>query len=69
MNGLRSEGDKEWDDLLATMSNDDQKMWQDFRANPPKECWTSATLPEADFIKKSVQTMQHEERRFRKALV
>jgi hypothetical protein len=52
MNGLRTREEKDWDDLLATMSNEDQKIWNNFRAAPPKECGTSLLLPEGDFINK-----------------
>lgn len=39
MNGLQPMADKEWDDLLTTLSKEDQKRWEDFRANL-KDCST-----------------------------
>jgi hypothetical protein len=46
MRGLRSATDKEWDELLSTISKEDQKIWHALFANPPKDCWPSSSLSE-----------------------
>lgn len=38
MIGLRSKKDKKWDDMIATLSKQDQESWKKFIAKSDKEC-------------------------------
>ena len=38
MTGLRSMDDKKWDDMIATLSKQDQISWEKFKATPDKKC-------------------------------
>jgi hypothetical protein len=53
MKGLRSEDDKKWDDMLGTLSKEDQIAWEKFRVEMPTKCKTlNKTFTDEETLKK-----------------
>jgi hypothetical protein len=53
MHGLREEGAKEWDDMLSTLSKEDQIAWEKFRFEMPTKCKTlNKTFADEETLKK-----------------
>ena len=53
MRGLREEEAKKWDDMLTTLSKEDQKAWEKFRSEMPTKCKTlNKTFTDEETLKK-----------------
>lgn len=53
MRGLRSASDKEWDEMLATLSKEDRKSWEDFRAKMLNVCELNKG-PDGELLQKAI---------------
>lgn len=53
MQGLRSMGDKEMDEMVASLSKEDQKIWEDFWANIYAKCKNLNKVFEMQLVEKS----------------
>jgi hypothetical protein len=54
MKGLRSRDDKKWDDMLASLSKQDQTAWEKFRTTSDKRCKNLGKRPDEEQLKKMI---------------
>jgi hypothetical protein len=54
MTGFRSKKDKKWDDMIATLSKQDQVLWEKFTAKSDKKCKAFDKFHEEEALKKII---------------
>ena len=54
MRGFRSMDDKKWDDMIATLSRQDQISWEKFKATIGTKCKIFDKIPDEELMKKII---------------
>lgn len=54
LRGIRTADDKEWDEMLATLSKQDQHLWQEFRANKLSGCITTTNKSNDEVLRATI---------------